>query len=125
MTTIYMSERRPVEVDERWEIIAIGTNKNWDGQYEFQANRIWSTCVEVRENREVDGYLVYGKYEYFSNFQNDSSCEVYAGHLITNREDLPRALNWVTHDLIDQGADDDLVRRAAKNCLHDLPAEQI
>ena len=115
--TITLTGRAPVTVDkEQWPVIA--SAKDWDNQYEFQANRRWKLTVRQHEDGRA---IVYGVYT--TQYQNED--ERRGGELLdTNRPgtgtepDIPGAILRVAEYL-------NFDRRLADRCIADLPAVDI
>lgn len=80
--TITLTGRPPVKIDkDAWPIIASATDKNWDNQYESQANRTAQWKLIVRQNK--DGRtLVYAIYSYSSQWQDESDVSLRGGELV-------------------------------------------
>ena len=56
MLTITMTDRPPVRVNKRvWDLVA--QSKDWEGQYECQANRHWKVSVRQCQNEVTIGVL--------------------------------------------------------------------
>jgi len=105
---ITLSRSAPVRIKAKdWPQIA--SAKDWDNQYEFQANRTWS----LRVRRHADGRtLVYG--EFRSHFQQER--DIVAGELVS-LEETEAAIQRVAEEL------DRL--HLARECISELPATEI
>jgi hypothetical protein len=125
---ITLTGRRPVNIDpEAWPVIAVATDKEFDNQYEFQANRISKWTLKVREHARGCA-LVYGIYTYNSNWQNAHCYDIRGGQRLSPGADLPRAIAevaaWMESAVVDDMPDDaGTFRRLANECIGDLPAE--
>ena len=111
--TITLTDRAPVSVDkDTWPIIA--SAKDWDNQYECQANRTWKLVVRQCETYGDGRCLVYGVHT--SQFQSEP--DLRGGELVEDIADVPAAIKRVAEYLEFQG-------RLADDCIADLPAEAI
>lgn len=126
--TITLTDRPPVRVrEDQWPVIAHGSYKNWDNQYDFQANRTWK--IDIRVRRHEDGRaIVYGLYDYDTHFQNEK-CEAHkVGALLAPDGDLPSTIKEAAEQMIKRVSDDDMhwhIRAAADECIADLPAQEL
>ncbi len=108
--TITLFDRQPVRIRvDDWAQIA--SAKDWDNQYEFQANRTWN----LRVRQHADGRaVVYGTYS--TQFQGERDRA--GGELLANGADIAAAIRRVGErmqfgaDLIDE-------------CIADLPAQAL
>lgn len=129
--TITLTGRPPVSIDEdQWPTIAKGTAKEFDNQYEFQANRISNWGVYVRQH--ADGRaLVYAVYRHTSNWQGARGYDARRGVLLpvaADMDDICRAIETVCDDIAKAEAHGDDASRwptLAAECIADLPAETI
>lgn len=125
---VVLSGRRPVNIDpEAWPVIALATDKEFDNQYEFQANCISKWSLKVRQH-ERGCALVYGLYSYNSQWQNASCYDIRGGQKLMPGADLARAIrevaDWMESAVEDAMPDDaKTFRRLANECIADLPAE--
>ena len=128
MRTITLTDRPPVRIKEdQWPMIAHGRFKDWDNQYEFQANRTWQ--IDIRVRRHADGRtIVYGLYDYDTHFQGEQ-CEVRrVGVVLAPDGDLPGEIKEAAEQMIERVSDDgmhDHIRAAADACIADLPAQEL
>lgn len=126
--TITLTDRPPVRIrEDQWPVIAHGNYKDWDNQYEFQANRTWK--IDIRVRRHQDGRaIVYGVYDYDTHFQGEK-CEAHkVGALLAPDGDLPAAIKEAAEQMIERVGDDDMhrhIRDAANECIADLPAQEL
>lgn len=123
--TITLTNHPPVKInDDEWPCIAVATFKNYDGQYESQANRTWSGYLRVRQH--ADGRaLIYGRYTFDSNFQNERSIDLKAGELTAPGatsadivDTIRRVHTRINVDSVDWS-------RLADECIANLPAQEI
>jgi hypothetical protein len=129
--TISLTNHRPVKiVEEEWPVIAQATDKDWDYQYECQANRTWSSSIRVRQHADKRA-IVYARYEHSTQFQGESGCDLRHGQLLDADADIIGAINSVAGDMRAsmEGEGEDakmhVFDRLASECIADLPAEQI
>lgn len=110
--TITLTNRAPVTITKaKWPVIA--SAKDWNGEYESQANRFWR--ITVREHAGDGRILVYASFT--SHWANESGHR--AGELLLQNEEptydyLAPVIRRVTHAC---GAAD----RLADECIADLP----
>jgi len=124
--TITMSERRPLRiVDDEWPVIA--SARDWNGEHEFQANRI--DTVRVREH--ADGRrIVTATHLAGGGGMRREEREIRAGFLVpASNEDAADGTKMPDEDETIRA-----IRRAAgvigrddlaAECIGDLPAEEI
>lgn len=97
--TITLTDRRPVKIDPTaWPVRASADWKDWDNQYECQANRTWKAWLRVRQH--IDGRtLVYGGYDYSTCWQGESGATFRDGVLLTPTDDeYPPSSRTAEHD---------------------------
>jgi hypothetical protein len=127
--TITLTGRRPVTITrDQWPIIAAAGDKNWDNQYESQANRTWNYDLRVRQH--ADGRtLVYGIYRYGTQYQNESCAGIRGGEMVAADEVIPaiqRVGKWMADNLPSNHADEaEIFNRLVNECIADLPAEEL
>lgn len=138
--TITLTGRAPVKIKkEEWPVIASAADTDFDGQYDFQANRKAEWSLAVRQHR--DGRtIVYGKWQYQSKFQNEADGEVRGGELITvtgadaevvgDTEPIIAAIQRVAEDLearidVEGRYGEGRFARLAHECVADLPAVEL
>jgi len=126
--TITLTDRPPVRIrEDQWPVIAHGNYKDWDNQYEFQANRTWK--IDIRVRRHQDGRaIVYGVYDYDTQFQGEKGEAHKVGALLAPDGDLPAAIKEAAEQMIERVGDDDMhrhIRDAANECIADLPAQEL
>jgi len=104
-----LTGRPPVTIEEDlWPVIA--SAKQWDNQYECQANRTWHLIVR----QHADGRsLVYGVYT--TQYQGERGAR--AGELIGAGDDIAAAVHRVAEAC---GCES-----IAEECIADLPAVEI
>lgn len=111
--TVSLTNRRPVTVDcDTWPIIA--SAKDWDNEYEFQANETWKLIVRQCFNEGDDRCIVYGIFD--TAHQGKSGKR--GGKIVDNIDAVPAAVKEVAEYL---GFDLELADR----CISDLPDEEI
>src|SRR6185436_3794374 len=105
--TITLTDRPPVIIsDDKWPLIASASDKEFDNQYEFQANRISKWFVGVRQH-EDGRTIVYATYSYSSNWQNSRDYSAKRGVMLdsfalreaSDSADIVRAVREVTEDI--------------------------
>jgi hypothetical protein len=108
MLTVKLFDHAPVRVvKDDWPLIA--SAKDWDNQYEFQANRTWT----LRVRQHADGRaLVYGLHT--TQFQHERGRE--GGMLVASKDEIPAAVHKVAERL-------KFPVELAEECINDLPAE--
>lgn len=127
--TITLTGRKPVTITkDQWPIIAEAGDKNWDNQYEFQANRTWDYDLKVRQHEDGRA-LVYGIYRYDTHFQNESCAGIRGGEMVAADEVIPaiqRVGKWMADNLPSDHADEaEIFHRLVNECIADLPAEEL
>lgn len=127
--TITLTGRRPVAIiKDQWPIIAAASHKDWDNQYEFQANRTWHYDLKVRQHK--DGRtIIYGIYRYDTQCQGESDAAIRGGEMVTKEETIDaikRVGKWMADNLPSGHADEaEIFIRLINECIADLPAEEI
>lgn len=126
--TITLTGRAPVKLHEdQWPVIATSDYKDWDNQYESQANRTWKINFRVR--RHADGRaVVYAVYDYYTQWQGEAGEAHKVGQLLDADGDLPAAITWTADELLERVADENRhrhIRNAANECIADLPAQEL
>jgi hypothetical protein len=126
--TITLTGRAPVTIDkEAWPFIATSGDKEFDNQYEFQANRISKWDLDVRQH--ADGRaIVYARYSYRSQFQGARDHSVRGGELLPDSSDLPEAIRRVGEWMASQEHQDEDAKRwesLINECIADLPAVEL
>lgn len=126
--TITLTDHRPIKINKsQWPIIAESADTEFDNQYEFQANRISKWALRVRQHEDGRA-IVYAVYSYDSNWQNSRSYQVRGGALLDSGDDLPAAIRRVGEWASQQehcGEDADRWEALIRECIADLPAEEI
>lgn len=108
--TIPLTDRPPVRIrEDLWPTIAVA--KDYDSEFECQANRTWA--LRVRQHQDGRA-VVYGSYETRWRGERD----ITAGELLTAGDDIPAAILRTAQAI---GASD----RLAQECIADLPAEEL
>lgn len=126
--TITLTDRTPVRIeDENWKMIASASDKEFDNQYEFQANRISKWFIGVRQH--ADGRaIVYATYSYSSNWQGARDYSAKHGELLAIGADIVRAIKDVAAEMSAcecDGEDGMRWTTLADECIADLPAEEL
>ena len=125
--TITLTDRRPVKINkEAWPIYADATDSWHDNQYECQANRKESVVIRVRKH--ADGRsIVYGVYDYSTQWQDERDACARVGVMIDADADLVEAIKSVgamleARDITPQNVS---IKNTVAACVADLPAEEI
>ena len=123
--TITLTDRPPVRIrEEQWPVIAHGLHRAHDGQVECQANRTWKTDIRVRQHEDGRS-IVYGTYDYDSAWQGERGVDARDGVLLDAGEDLVAAIRSVGASMAEAGGDDHRIAEAVRQCIADLPAEEL
>ena len=70
--TITLTGRAPVRIrEDEWPVIASGSYKDWDNQYEFQANREWKASIRVRQHPDGRKHVAHVSSPLFSSSVDD------------------------------------------------------
>jgi len=129
--TITLTDAAPVRINQDdWPVIADGQYHDHDNQYEFQANRTWRCVIRVRQH--TDGrMIVYGVYEYDTQFQGERDCTVRAGEVLESDADPIPAL-WRTGEALSDALEEAgcgeysaHVAQTVRECIADLPAREL
>ncbi len=125
---VTLTNARPVNIDpDLWPCIAEGSDRNFQGEYDFQAN--WMSKWSLKVRQHVNGCaLVYGSYSYTSQYQDAHDYDIRGGMSIKPGGDLVAAIREVAADLesaVKDNMPDDAAtfRRIARECIADLPPD--
>ena len=111
--TITMTDRPPVKVSKKfWALVA--QSKDWDGEYECQANRTWKVSVRQCQRDGDNRCVVYGSF--YSGWSGEDT--ISAAVIIDNINSAPEAIKDIVEKI--NGTDS-----LAQSCIADLPAEEI
>ncbi len=137
--TITLTGRPPVSiVKEAWPIVASGEDKEWDNQYEFQANRTAKWKLIVRQHG--DGRtIVYAIHTYGSQYQGESARDIRGGELLTvtgadaerigDTGPIVEAISRVAREIEDRMPEGQwstgVFPRLAHECIGNLPATEL
>jgi len=109
---IELTDMRPVTISKRnWPKIA--STKDWDNQYEFQANRTW--FLAVRQSEKDSRCIVYGWFT--SQFQSEG--DIYGGTIVDSIDEVIPAIHSVCEDLFPDKPS------MARDCINNLPSVEI
>lgn len=129
--TVVLSNRPPVRIDEAdWPRIATASEKDYDNQYEFQANQVSRWSVTVRQHEDGRA-IVYAVYSYSSNWQGSRGYSAKAGQLLSadcDTKAIVAAINEVCGEIAaceHYGEDAARWVTLARDCIADLPAEEL
>lgn len=132
--TITLSDRPPVRIQEdNWPLLATAADKDYDNQYEFQANRISKWFLAVRQAADDYRTIVYATYTYTSNWQGARCYSAKHGVMIGTKEeceteDIVRTIREVCARMEScehHGEDAARWSTLADECIADLPAEDL
>lgn len=123
--TITLTGKPPVKIrEDEWPIIAGGNYEDYDNQYRFQANR--TTDLDIRVRQHADGRaIVYGVYDYSTNFQHERGKVQRVGYVVDAGGDLVAAIQQVGEDLTERDVDAAIVRDVVNDCIAELPAKEL
>lgn len=114
-------------IDSEWPFIGTADDKDFDNQYEFQANRISRWDLDVRQH-ERGCCIVYGRYRYDSQYQNAACYDIRGGERLPAGADIVASIERVGEWMRDQVArempeDAERFLRLVNECIASLPAE--
>lgn len=123
--TITLTGRTPVRVNkDEWPILASAFEDEYDNEHKFQANRVSEWTLKVRRN--ADGRaIVYGIYNYETRWQGEKNRNVRGGELVAADADIPAVIRRVAADMEEMSDSDGMFLRLARECIADLPAEEL
>jgi hypothetical protein len=129
--TITLTNRPPVKIDEdNWPVVASASDKEYDNQYESQANQISKWNITVRKHDDGRA-IVYATYSYSSNWANSRDYSAKHGVLLAmdcTPAEIIDAINFVS-DMVAacecDGADAARWTTLANECIADMPAEEL
>lgn len=123
--TITLTGKPPVKIrEDDWPVIAHGNYEDYDNEHRFQANR--TTDLDIRVRQHADGRaIVYGVYDYSTNFQSERGSVQRAGYVVDAGGDLVEAIQRVGSDLVDRDVDAAIVRDVVNECIAELPAQEL
>jgi len=127
--TITLTNRPPVAVcEDAWPIIATARDREFDGQYDFQANQISKWFMGVRQHEDGRA-IVYATYSYESRWAGSRDYSAKHGELLpagASAADIVTAIRAVAERMTcaESHAEDSERWSAVMNeCIADLPAE--
>jgi hypothetical protein len=136
--TITLTDRPPVKVKEDdWPIIATGSadDDDSDGRGN-QPNREWTRTIRVRQHEDGRA-IVYGVYDYSTNFQGANGAAAKRGTLLAapvTPDQIIAAIRVVGDELAEAESDAAIEasrkdsrqwRVAVQACIADLPADEL
>lgn len=129
--TITLTGRPPVSINEdNWPVVASASDKDYDNEYEFQANRISKWFIGVRQHEDGRA-IVYATYSHTSAWQKERDYAAKRGVLLSSscsHEDICAAIREVCCDIQDAehaGNDASRWQSLSHECQADMPAEQL
>ena len=129
--TIILSGRPPVTIDaDKWPLLASASDKEWDNEYEFQANRTSRWFLNVRTN-DIGSALVYAVYEFSSSYQHERSITHRCGVKLdpgSTHAQICDAIEKVGNEirsLRHYAEDADRWEEIKRDCVADVPAEVL
>ena len=128
--TITLTGKAPVKIKkDDWPVLASANEKEYDNQYEFQANRTANFKLTVRQH-EDGRCIVYGVHSYDSHYEGEHGRDVRGGELLDKESDIPGAIAKVAAELeslMPDGAQwsTGYWPRLAHECTADLPAVEL
>lgn len=119
--TITMTDRRPLKIDDdAWPLVAKG--EGYSGQYDFQAfDGAW---VRVRQHQDGRS-IVYGYAGDWDGGGRPTRENIRAGYLLDAGQDIAAAINRVVSHLEGCDVAGQYAAEAGRQCLADLPAEEL
>lgn len=132
MRTITLTGRPPVTINEdAWPVIASASDKDYEGEFEFQSFRTSKWHITVRQH-EDGRTLVYATYSYSTAWRNERGLQAKRGELLPKggacEEHICRAIERVCQDVASaEHSGDDAGRwsELAAECVADMPAEVL
>ena len=127
--TITLTGRPPVSIsDENWPLIASASDKVFDGEYEFQANRTSKYFIGIRQHRDGRA-IVYATYSYSTNWQGERDCNKKCGKLLAEGstiDDILGVIGEVISDIAGGYSEyDETWSRLKAECIANLPVEEL
>ena len=135
--TITLTGRPPVVITvENWPLIASASDKEFDNQHEFQANRISKWFIGVRQHQDGDSahadgrYIVYATYSYESDLRGERCYSAKNGLILDNAsdEDICNAIQQVALAMACEecnSEDGERWKTLASGCIADMPAQEL
>lgn len=135
--TITITDRPPVKIDEdAWPVLATASDKEFDNEYEFQANCVSKWGINVRQH-EDGRTLVYATYSYSSNWANSRGYSAKHGVMLDSfalreAKDDDAAIVTAINDVCDTmaacehaGEDAERWKTLADECIADMPSQEL
>ena len=130
--TITLTNRPPVRINEEdWPLIASARDKEFDGQFEFQANMTSIWFIGVRQHEDGRA-IVYARYSFSTNWQGHRDFSAARGVLLTAEEaegdGIVEAILTVADDIAGAECDGDDADRwgtLKMDCIASLPVEEL
>jgi len=126
--TITLTNRPPVTIsEENWPVIASANDKEFDNEYEFQANRISKWFAAVRQHKDGRA-IVYATYSHDSRWQGERGYSAKCGMIVDAGGDIIYAINRVCSDIAGMpcyGEDCGRWQTIEAELIASLPAEEL
>lgn len=129
--TITMTGKPPVRINEdNWPLIASFSDKEWDNQYECQANQISKWFVGVRQHEDGRS-IVYATYSFSTNWAGRRDYSAGRGVILdatSTDEDVCQAITEVCADIAEcehHGSDAERWNTLRDACITDMPAVEL
>lgn len=129
--TITLTDAPPVKIrEDEWPVIAHGQYTDHDGEVEYQANRKWRADIRVRRHADCR-MIVYGVYDYDTEFQRERAITTRAGELLEPGADPVAAIRAVGATLAESTEEAGYagfrshISAAVRDCIADLPAVEL
>jgi hypothetical protein len=121
--TITLTGRPPVTINEDdWPFLASASDKDWDNEHEFQANRTWYWFVGARQHDDGRA-VVYATYSHSSQWAKERGVDCKNGVLLSegsSAQDVCDAIAEVCGRM-----EGDRWEELAAECIADMPAEKL
>lgn len=124
LRTITLTNRPPVKIDEdNWPVIASAADKDWDNEYDFQANQAWKWSITVRQHKDGRA-IIYATYTHTSQWAGSNDTYDKQGEYLAYKdvpyEHICTAIINVCAQM--QGERWDALK---DECIADLPPEDL
>ena len=122
--TITLTGRPPVRiVEEQWPVVAYAAYENFQGEVRDQAVRTWDASIRVRQH-EDGRVLIYAMDRHWSAFPHEAGYEFRGGYLLAASGDVCETVIRLAEEIVAAGGGE-YMRTLGRECIADLPAEEI